>query len=58
MIKIFIYNDPLNIDYADFIDFEFEKFDYPICQNLIETCLKNGKTIQIFEAKEDKFKEG
>lgn len=54
MIKILVLNKPTQfIDAStDIVDFEFEDFTHQNCQNLIEICLKNKKTIQIFEEKE------
>ena len=53
MIKVLVLNEPTQIIDAsiDIIDFEFEEFDYPICQDFIKTCLKNGKALHIFEDK-------
>lgn len=55
MIKVLVLNEPTAIIDAqtDIIDFYFEEFDYPICQDFIKTCLKNGKALHIFEPNDD-----
>ena len=54
MIKVLVLNEPTQHIGAetDIIDFEFEDFSHQNCQNLIEICLKNDKTLQIFNENE------
>lgn len=55
MIKVLVYNEPTAIIDAstDIIDFEFENFGYKNCQDFIEICLKQNKTIEIFSINEE-----
>lgn len=56
MIKILVYNEPVQyVDAStDIIDFYFNDFTDKYCQDFIEICLKNDKTIEIFSINEQK----
>ena len=56
MIKVLVLNEPTTIidDSTDMIDFYFNDFTDKYCQDFIEICLKNDKTIEIFSINEEK----
>lgn len=56
MIKVIVYNEPTTIIDAstDMVDFYFDNFGYKNCQDFIETCLENGKSIEIFSLNKEK----